>query len=229
VQGNDETGAAQNLPTQKHFSIAGRCILLIHGHYPDRAEEIASRLDDRWAPKLAYRAELGHHAGASVVIFGHIHIPLAVEYDGLLLINPGAIAAASGATRQRRQTVALLYVRDDGAVAPVHLDLADLTRPHAPQIDWSVGYHVAHDAYHASILTPELAVDFAFLRKQPWWNSPEEGRPLWAAWYRAARRCWSGEFPVLTRAIVLATVRADAAIPPSALAHLERALSVPRG
>ena len=228
VRGNDEAGdAGRHLPDQHLVTVAGGRLLLTHGHYPDRTEELASRADDRWAPKLAYRAELGRRAGASVVIFGHIHIPLAVHHAGVLLVNPGALAAASGATRQRRQTVALLYVRDDGAVTPVHVDLADLARPYVPRIDWAAGFRAAHDQYQESILSPELAADFAYLRTQAWWNLPDEGRPLWAAWYRAARRCWTGELPRLTRADVLAEVRADEAIPVLARSRFTAALSRP--
>ena len=229
VRGNDEAADARaDLPAQRLVTAAGRRILLTHGHHPDRDEELAARLDDRWAPKLAYRADLGRRAGASVVVFGHIHVPLALPYQDVLLVNPGALAAASGATRQRRQTVALLYVRDDGALAAVHVDLADLARPHEPRIAWAAGFRAALDRYSASILAPELAADFAYLRTQPWWNTPDEGRPLWAAWYRAARRCWAGELPALTRAAVLAEVRADATIPPLARARFEAALACRR-
>jgi len=140
----------------------------VHGHYHDRVEELAARLEDRWGPKLDFLAELGRRAGASVVIFGHTHIPLSAHHDGLLLVNPGALAAASGATRQRRQTITLLFVHDDGAVTPVHVDLADLARPYAPRIDWATGFNAAYDQYNESILSPELAAGFAFLRTQSW-------------------------------------------------------------
>ena len=229
VQGNDEAAEArQALPLQQLVTVAGRRLLLTHGHAPDRREELAARLDDRWGPKLAARAAAGRRAGATVVVFGHTHIPLTRDEGGVLLLNPGALAAASGATRQRRRTVALLYVRDDGAVAPVHLDLDDLARPYAPRIAWAAGFRAAHRRYNPSILAPELAADFAHLQAQPWWHLPDEGRPLWAAWYRAAQRCWAGELPRLTRADVLAEVRDDAAIPPLARARFEAALAEDR-
>lgn len=167
VQGNDESDEGRHvLPLHRQITIAGTRVLLIHGHYLNRAEEIASRQDERWESKLAYRATLGADHGASVVIFGHIHIPLVRQFSGRLLVNPGALAAASGATRQRRQTIALLYVRDDGAVRVVHLDLEDLTRPYDPKIDWDKDFRAAHEHYHESILSTELAADFAYLRTQ---------------------------------------------------------------
>jgi uncharacterized protein len=226
VRGNDEgEETAPTLPDQVLLVLAEQRVLLTHGHHLDRGEEIASRGDDAWAPKLAYRARLGQRAHASVVIFGHIHVPLVAHYDNILLINPGAIAPASGATRQRRRTAALLYVRDDGALAVVHVDLADPERPYRPAIDWPSGYQAAVDQFHESILAPELAANFAYLKTQSWWNAPSEGRPLWAVWYRAARRCWNGEIPFLTSADILTELNNDTTTPPLARSRLEAALS----
>ena len=36
---------------QQVLAVAGRRLLLTHAHYPDRAQELESRKDDRWAPK----------------------------------------------------------------------------------------------------------------------------------------------------------------------------------
>jgi putative phosphoesterase len=229
VRGNDETAeTTQALPAQLLLTLAGQRLLMVHGHYLDREADLASRLDDHWEPKLAYRAELGRRAGASAVIFGHIHVPLVARHGDVLLINPGALAAASGATRQRRCTVALLYVRDDGALAPVHIDLADPERPYRPAIDWPAGFQAALDQFQESILSPCLVADFAYLKTQAWWNNPAEGQPLWTAWYRAARRCWRGDIPLVTRAAVLSEVQRDAAIPLLARQRLEAALSRPQ-
>lgn len=228
VCGNDESAeTAHALPAQLLVTLASQRVLITHGNYLDRDEELASRLDDHWDSKLAYRAELGHRAGASVVVFGHIHVPLVAHYQDVLLINPGAIAAASGATRQRRRTVALLYVRDDGALAPVHIDLADPERAYRPAINWAAGFQSALDQFQESILATDLATDFAYLKTQSWWNDPTEGRPLWAAWYRAARRCWRGEIPLLTRADILTELSGDDAISLPARCRLEAALSRP--
>jgi putative phosphoesterase len=49
---------------------------------------------------------------ARVVVFGHSHIPLVEETEGLLLLNPGS------ATDRRQQptcTVAILTISEDGA------------------------------------------------------------------------------------------------------------------
>lgn len=93
VHGNDDTAEAQReLPYQQLLSVAGLRLLLTHAHYPDRGEELASRTTDAWAPKLERRAAMGRRAGATVVIFGHTHIPMALPWGDLLLVNPGALA-----------------------------------------------------------------------------------------------------------------------------------------
>jgi predicted phosphodiesterase len=54
VHGNDETDeATAALPYQQVLSVKGRRILLTHAHYPNRDEEMESRKEDRWVPKLA--------------------------------------------------------------------------------------------------------------------------------------------------------------------------------
>ena len=64
VHGNDERydEAPRELPYQQVVAVAGQRIVLTHAHYPDLHEEMASRREDRWAPKLARRAAFGHRA-----------------------------------------------------------------------------------------------------------------------------------------------------------------------
>jgi putative phosphoesterase len=150
VHGNDETAEAEReLPYRQLVVAGGARILLTHGHYPDRAAEMASREDDAWEPKLARRAAMGRRAGARVVVFGHTHIPMAVARDGVLLVNPGAIASPNPATQQRIQTVAILFIRDDGAPFVTHVDLSHPDRPFAPRIDWQAGFRAAHARFTA--------------------------------------------------------------------------------
>ena len=145
VHGNDETAEVQReLPYQQLVVAGGVRILLTHGHHPDRTQEMEFRKDDRWPPKLARRAAMGRRAGARVVVFGHIHIPLTDEREGLLLINPGAIAAPNPTVQQRIQTVAILFIRDDGAPFVTHIDLARPDQPFMPHIDWQAGFRSAH-------------------------------------------------------------------------------------
>jgi putative phosphoesterase len=72
VHGNDDTEEAQReLPYQQIIAVAGQRILLCHCHYLAHAQEMDSRRDDAWTPKLDRRAALGQRAGAAVVVFGH--------------------------------------------------------------------------------------------------------------------------------------------------------------
>lgn len=148
VHGNDESADAQReLPYQQIVAAGGQRILLTHAHYPNRAEEMESRADDGWHPKLARRASMGQRAGARIVVFGHTHIPMAVEHEGVLLVNPGAIASPNPTTRQRIQTVAVLFIRDDGAPFVTHVDLGYPDQPFAPRIDWQAGFRTAHEQF----------------------------------------------------------------------------------
>ncbi len=152
VHGNDESADAQGeLPYQQLIVAGGVRILLTHGHYPDRAEEMEARKDDGWQPKLARRAAMGKRAGARIVIFGHTHIPMAVEHNGVLLVNSGAIAAPNPTSRQYIQTVAILFIRDDGAPYVTHINLANPDRPFTPRIDWQAGFRAAHAQFTAPL------------------------------------------------------------------------------
>ncbi len=151
VHGNDETAEVQReLPYQQLVVAGGARILLTHGHYPDRAAEMESRKDDSWQPKLDRRAAMGQRANTRVVVFGHTHIPMAVEHAGVLLVNPGAVASPNPTVQQRVKSVAILAIRDDGAPFVTHIDLANPDRPFAPQIDWQAGFRAAH----AQLTTP---------------------------------------------------------------------------
>lgn len=152
VHGNDETADVQReLPYQQLVVAGGVRILLTHAHYPNRATEMESRKDDAWQPKLARRAAMGRRAGARVVVFGHTHVPMAVEHDGVLLVNPGALAAPNPTSRQSLQSVAILSIRDDGIPFVTHIDLAHPDQSFVPQIDWQAGFRAAHARFTAPL------------------------------------------------------------------------------
>ena len=145
VHGNDEAfpEAQRELPYQQLLHVAGHRIVLTHAHHPDHAQEMESRKDDSWTPKLARRAAFGHRAGAQIVVYGHTHIPTDVTHDGVRLINPGALASGNRKTRQSCKTVALLYLNTDGGASVVHVDLAAPDRPFPLTIDWDQGFRAA--------------------------------------------------------------------------------------
>lgn len=102
VHGNDDTDEAQReLPYQQLVSIGGVRLLLTHAHYPDRAEELAARRDDRWAPKLERRAAMGRRAGAAIVVFGHTHVPLVVPWATSCWSTPGPLRLATTSPARR--------------------------------------------------------------------------------------------------------------------------------
>ena len=222
VHGNDDTEEAQReLPYQQIIAVAGQRILLCHSHYPNHASEMDSRRDDAWKPKLDRRAAMGQRAGAAVVVFGHTHIPMTRRHQGVLLVNPGAIASSSAFTRQRVQTVALLFLRDDGGACVVHVDLAAPEHAFVPQIDWDAGFSAALDMSSASIVSPDLAADRERLvRDVP----PLARAEVRALVLRVAHRCWSGQQEVFTRDDLLAEVRMDTSIPADVRGAIESAL-----
>lgn len=165
VHGNDDTEDAQReLPFQQIITVAGQRLLLWHSHFPNWNEEMEFRKDDDLPRSLQRSIDQGKRAGAKVVVFGHWHIPLVYEAEGVLLVNPGALASGNEFTRMLRNTVALLFVEHSGAFHVVHVDLAAPDAPYVPQIDWSAGFMVAAKQFSRSIVTPELMDLAHFLR-----------------------------------------------------------------
>ena len=225
VHGNDDTADAQReLPYQQVLAIAGRRVVLTHAHYTDRAQELESRKDDRWGPKLDRRAAFARRAAASVVVFGHTHVPMRIEYDGVLLINPGAIAPPNYATRQRIQTVALMFLRHDERAAVVHIDLAATDRVFEPRIDYDAGFEAAHSQFSQSILAPDLAAIWKKLERYGQALGPDERAMLRAGARRIQERCWSGEQASITGADLLSEVRAMPDLPVEIRTQIEAML-----
>jgi hypothetical protein len=155
------------------------------------------------------------------VIFGHTHVPMTYVADGVLLVNPGAIAPPNFATRARRQTVARLTVRGDGEPTVRHIDLAAPSEPFVPDIDWESGFRAAHDRFSESIVDPAMAADWPRLAEHLLPLAPGAVR---AALRRAAFRCWDGHQATWGHADLLAALRADPDRAPELRARLERVL-----
>lgn len=198
VHGNDDTADAQReLPYQQVIVAGGRRILLTHAHYPDRAEELESRKSDAWEPKLARRAAMARSAGAEIVVFGHTHIPMAVEYDGVLCINPGAFGPPNLTTRQRIQSIAILTIGDDTPPSIRHINLATPNESFVPQFDLAAGFRAAHDQFGAPLYTPDVAPVMPRLAEIAWQAAPDAAEDLY---HRLAAPCWSGQREIITRA-----------------------------
>ena len=77
VPGNCD-GWMISAPVKKQISLAGKSILLSHGH--------------RWGVKSGYEAAIADAlaVNADILLFGHTHIPLCRQLeDGLWMMNPG--------------------------------------------------------------------------------------------------------------------------------------------
>jgi hypothetical protein len=155
------------------------------------------------------------------VVFGHWHIPLVYEAQGIRVINPGALASGNPITRQPRQTVALLFVCNDGTCAVSHIDLAAPDVIYQPPVDLSRGFNAISQAFSASILAPELAARQNQLMQQLYALGAEVTLPVLL---RVAHRCWAGEQPYLTQADLLAEVRSDPDLGPRRKAQYEALL-----
>jgi len=215
VHGNDDSEEAlSSLPYNQIVSAGGVRILLTHAHYPNRLQEMASRRDDAWGPKLERRAAMAHEAGAQVAVFGHTHVPMTLSYNGVLLVNPGAIASPNEMLRQTQRTAAILYVRDDGVPFVRHVDLAAPEQVYVPVIDWEAGFRAAHTAVSAPIITPALAADLPHIIALGRLIAPVQSE---AAYLRLAQRCWAGDLDIITHDDLFAELQEDESLSPAAV------------
>ena len=154
VHGNDETSEAEEaLPYLCTLSIAGHRLVVTHAHYPDRAEELASRTNN-WQSHFDRRATFAKEHGAGICIFGHLHIPMVVEHQGIRLINAGAIASGNPWMRQLVQTVAILTLEQDKTPDIQHIDLSTGTI-HQPIFD-PTGFIETNQHYNAPIFEDDF-------------------------------------------------------------------------
>jgi putative phosphoesterase len=94
VLGNNDGELRGTLPERLDLDLAGVRAVLVHetGAAKGRGARLRRRFPD-----------------ADVVVFGHSHIPLAEEHDGLLLFNPGS---AVDRRRQPQRTYGVLDLAD---------------------------------------------------------------------------------------------------------------------
>ena len=192
VHGNDETDEAEAaLPYLQTLSIAGHRLVLTHAHYPDRKEEMASRTDE-WQPKFERRIEFARIHGASICIFGHTHIPMGFEQDGIWLINPGAIASGNPWQKQLIQTVAILELEKNSPPQIQHFDLATV-QPHTPFFD-PAGFVETARHYETSIISEDVRSNREWLR---WELRPVAPEVVKDAILSLSHECWSGERQII--------------------------------
>jgi uncharacterized protein len=205
VHGNDETEAAKAaLPYLQTIVAAGQRIVLTHGFYRDPEQEAAMRRDNRWLPKFDFIAGFGKAHGANVAVFGHSHVPMVTQHEGVWLVNPGAIASGSLYTRQAIQTVAVMTLESNMPPAIRHIDLARPQRAHTPSNDWDAGFIAFRDRYSVPIFDAELLSQVDWIRQQLVPIATLE--VIEALLLPLAHECWSGERAQITAADVVAAV-----------------------
>lgn len=100
VKGNVD-GPDVDLPGTLEFEVGGVSVAMIHDS----------------GAKKGRRGRMGRRfPEARVVVFGHSHIPLLEDEDGLMLLNPGS---PTDRRRQPEHTFALLWAREGGVRAEV--------------------------------------------------------------------------------------------------------------
>lgn len=214
VHGNDDTPDAQReLPLQQIITIRGQRILLWHNHYPDRIDEVMSRTDDL-RPKIRRILQRAKRAGASIVIFGHWHLPFAVEEEGILLINPGTTELGSAVFRQLIQTAAVLELPTSGKPIVTHIDLADPDQPFYPHIDLDAGFLATQTQYIREFRSPELLADAARIREHFEEIVTETARmPVYRALNVAAHPVWLDKKATVAHQDWIDAIQASVEIP----------------
>lgn len=212
VHGNDETADAQRaLPYQQLIAVGEQRILLWHSHYPNPIDEMHSRIGDDMVHKLNRCVARGRSAAAQIVVFGHWHIPLVFESDGVLVINPGALASGGWFKRLTVPTVALLFLLKNGRIHLTHVNLAEPERPYLPPTNLAAGFRANARRYEASILAADLQ------------NANAQPHPIFAQltsseitsiWLPLAHRCWSGQQAVVDRPTLREAIE-QAFLPPA--------------
>ena len=105
----DHDRALGDLPLSRELSIAGKCLVLVHGN---RSRWIEEPLTLLWTLSLGYfRPHTGlprrlrrRFPNADVIVFGHTHRPHTRKVDGTLLLNPGGVHQWNPVTARRRLT-----------------------------------------------------------------------------------------------------------------------------
>ncbi|WP_420642715.1 metallophosphoesterase family protein [Candidatus Leptofilum sp.] len=205
VHGNDETeDATRELPYQQLVTVAGQRLLIWHSHYANRVDEMHARRGGDLREGLLRNIARAKSAGARLIHFGHWHLPLVFEHDGIVAVNAGAIASGNPYQQQTIQTVALLFVLRDGRCHITHVNLAEPERPYTPQTDIEAGFAGNLAVYGRSILAPDLH----FLRKADLSEIYRTDRGAFlSVWLPLAHRVWAGEKPHVELAELLTVVK----------------------
>jgi len=129
VRGNfhfsDGSSGGRNLPYEVSLTLAGRSVVIVHGHRRDIwgiilkipqvvASLFVSGADGALNERIMHRLKKDYPA-ADVVVFGHTHRAFVRQFNGTLFFNPGAVAE----TLKKRRTVGMLRFYADKVEAEI--------------------------------------------------------------------------------------------------------------
>lgn len=86
VQGNCDF--AKGFPKERIIEIAGQKIFMCHGHFYNVKNGYNN---------IFYKAQ---EVGANIVLFGHSHLAIIIEHEGILLMNPGSMSLPYGTKKK---------------------------------------------------------------------------------------------------------------------------------
>lgn len=195
VHGNDDSvESIRELPYKQVITVNGTRILLWHSHIQDRPSELAFRSINDWHPKLTRLARSAKNAGASVVVYGHTHIAMQIEWDGVLIVNPGAIASGNMFTQQINQSVALMTINGE-SVDVEHVNLADPASVWDAPFDPDAGFEAAFKIAERTIVSAELQPLIQKARR----TNLRDVHSFIAMLYPLSFAVWNGEVNEITR------------------------------
>jgi predicted phosphodiesterase len=202
VHGNDETPESTHaLPYLLVMAVAGQRVLVTHGHFTDPIIEAQQRIDDSWYTSFARWATHAQDHGASVMIYGHSHIPSVVSHGGVWLINPGALASANIRLRQSVRTVARITLHTSQPPQVIHIDV-DTGEEHVAPEDFEAGFADFYTRYTTPIFAPDLMAEAGWIRDE---LEAAVGRDqIQDALLPLARECWDGSRQFITAADAVA-------------------------
>lgn len=100
VRGNCDYGSA--VPNEDIFVLGGKSFFVTHGDL----------YGVNWSiDRLCYK---GAEIGADVCLYGHTHIPLIDNYNGIVILNPGSLSAPRGNSTYSYGIIKI----EDGVVTP---------------------------------------------------------------------------------------------------------------
>ncbi|WP_018130994.1 metallophosphoesterase [Effusibacillus pohliae] len=107
VCGNcDVAGTA---PDEQLLDLAGLRVLLTHGHLYKVKQTLLP---------LSYRAK---ETNAQLVIFGHSHVPVIVEEEGIVFLNPGSLSYPRGVVSVPTYAIVRIHSLDAGQNVAIRL------------------------------------------------------------------------------------------------------------